>query len=103
MARNKAVPAPGIWARPAITRCSCCGQVEWRPGELYPGVGFIVTNLGRRAERVVAFYNQRGTAHARYVTRQMAEVAVSRQMFADIPSSISGCGHRPPGIGLVRA
>ena len=27
-----------------------------------PRVGFIVTNLGRPAERVVAFYNQRGTA-----------------------------------------
>jgi DDE family transposase len=32
------------------------------PGELYPRVGFIVTNLSRPAERVVAFYNQRGTA-----------------------------------------
>jgi hypothetical protein len=28
---------------------------------LYPRVGFIVTNLARSAERVVAFYNQRGT------------------------------------------
>ena len=37
-------------------------KVEWHPGELYPRVGFIVTNLGRPAERVVAFYNQRGTA-----------------------------------------
>jgi hypothetical protein len=27
-----------------------------------PRVGFIVTNLARPAERVVAFYNQRGTA-----------------------------------------
>ena len=27
----------------------------------YPRVGFIVTNLSRPAERVVAFYNQRGT------------------------------------------
>jgi len=37
-------------------------KVEWLPGELYPRVGFIVTNLSRPAERVVAFYNQRGTA-----------------------------------------
>ena len=37
-------------------------KVEWHPGELYPRVGFIVTNLVRPAERVVAFYNQRGTA-----------------------------------------
>jgi len=38
------------------------GKVEWHPGELVPRVGFIVTNLSRPAERVVAFYNQRGTA-----------------------------------------
>ena len=37
-------------------------MVEWHPGELYPRVGFILTNLARPAERVVAFYNQRGTA-----------------------------------------
>ena len=37
-------------------------KVEWHPGELYPRVGFIVTNLSRPAVRVVAFYNQRGKA-----------------------------------------
>jgi len=37
-------------------------KVEWYPGELYPRVGFTVTNLSRPAERVVAFYNHRGTA-----------------------------------------
>jgi hypothetical protein len=37
-------------------------KVEWHPGELYPRVGFIVTNLARPADRVVVFYNQRGTA-----------------------------------------
>ena len=129
-------------------------KVEWHPGELYPRVGSIVTNLARPAARVVAFYNQRGTceqfikegkgaikstrlscrtfaanavrlqlhvlaynlgnfmrtlalpkpaepwsltsqreklikvgakvvSHGRYVTFQMAEVAVSRQMFAE--------------------
>ena len=36
-------------------------KVEWRPGELVPRVGFIVTNMSRPAERVVAFYNKRGT------------------------------------------
>ena len=141
-------------------------KVEWHPGELYPRVGFIVTNLVRSAERVVAFYNQRGTAeqrikegkgaikwtrlscrsfaanavrlqlhvlaynlgnfmrtvampqateswsptslreklikigakvisHGRYVTFQMAEVAVPRQMFAEILLLIAGCGRRP--------
>ncbi len=37
-------------------------KVEWHPGELYPRVGFVVTNLSSSAERVVAFYNGRGTA-----------------------------------------
>ena len=130
------------------------------PASLYPRVGFIVTNLARPAERIVAFYNQRGTceqyikegksaikwtrlscrtfaanavrlqlhalaynlgnfmrtlampktaepwsltslreklvkigakvvSHGRYVTFQMAEVAVPRQMFAEILSLIA--------------
>jgi len=37
-------------------------KVEWHPGELCPRVGFIITNLSRPRERVVAFYNHRGTA-----------------------------------------
>ena len=31
-------------------------KVEWHPGELYPRVAFIVTNMSRPAENVVAFY-----------------------------------------------
>jgi hypothetical protein len=152
-------------------------KVEWHPGELYPRVGFIVTNLARRAERVVAFYNQRGTAeqwikegkgankwtrlscrtfvanavrfqlhalaynlgnvmrtlamlkaaaprsltslreklikigakvvsHGRYVTFQMAEVAVSRQMFNGILSLIArlraACASVSGGGGHIR-
>jgi hypothetical protein len=37
-------------------------KVEWHPCELYPRVGFLVTDLCRPPERVVAFYNGRGTA-----------------------------------------
>ena len=37
-------------------------KVEWHPGELVPRVGFIVTNLSRPAEQVVAFYNRRRKA-----------------------------------------
>ena len=37
-------------------------KVEWHKGELFPRIGFIVTNLSRSAKRVVRFYNQRGTA-----------------------------------------
>jgi hypothetical protein len=31
------------------------------PGELYPRVAFIVTNLSHPANRIMAFYKQRGT------------------------------------------
>lgn len=37
-------------------------RVEWHQGELYSRVGLIVTNLSRPSERVVKFYNGRGTA-----------------------------------------
>jgi len=37
-------------------------KIEWHKGELFPRVGFIVTNLWRAARRVVQFYNGRGTA-----------------------------------------
>jgi hypothetical protein len=37
-------------------------EVEWHPGELYPRVCFIITNLARPTERVVAFFNQRRTS-----------------------------------------
>jgi hypothetical protein len=37
-------------------------KVEWHKGELFPRVGFIVTNLRRKPRQVVKFYNGRGTA-----------------------------------------
>ncbi|QDT91549.1 Transposase DDE domain protein [Gimesia algae] len=37
-------------------------KVEWHAGELFPRVGFIVTNLNRHSKNVVKFYNGRGTA-----------------------------------------
>ena len=37
-------------------------KVEWHPGELFPRVGFIVTNLPMAPDWIVRFYNQRGTA-----------------------------------------
>ncbi len=141
-------------------------KVEWHPDELYPRVGFIVTNLSRPAKRVVAFYNQRGTAeqhikegknainwtrlschgfrnnevrlqlhvlaynmgnflrtlalpdevehwsmttlrdklikigakvvrHGRYITFQLAEVAIPRRLFAEILRLIDGLRPRP--------
>jgi len=153
----------GSWTKPRRV----VAKVEWHVGELYPRVGFIVTNLARRAENVVAFYNKRGTCeqyikegkgainwtrlscrsfaanavrlqlhalaynlgnflrtlatpepiknwslttlkeklikigakvvtHARYVAFQMAEVAIPRDLFADILQMIAAL--RPPPL-----
>jgi len=37
-------------------------KVEWHSGDLFPRVGFIVTNMSAKAEGVVHFYNGRGIA-----------------------------------------
>jgi hypothetical protein len=37
-------------------------KVEWHAGELFPRVGFLVTNLKGQTKKVVRFYNARGTA-----------------------------------------
>ena len=37
-------------------------KVEFHCGELFPRVGFIVTNLAASSRAVVRFYNKRGTA-----------------------------------------
>ena len=37
-------------------------KVEWYADELFPRVGFIVTNLTKQSKNVVKFYNGRGTA-----------------------------------------
>ena len=43
-------------ARPVVAK------VEFHAGELFPRVGFIVTNLEMDSRAVVRFYNKRGTA-----------------------------------------
>jgi hypothetical protein len=48
----------GSWNKPRRV----VAKVEWHPGQMFPTVGFIVTNMSRPAERVVDFYNHRGTA-----------------------------------------
>jgi hypothetical protein len=37
-------------------------KIEWHAGELFPRLGFIVTNLRWKHSNVVNFYNKRGTA-----------------------------------------
>ena len=149
-------------------------KVEWHQGELFPRVGFIVTNLTWRSKRVVKFYNGRGTAeqwikegknavkwtklscrafkdnqtrlqlfalaynlgnflrrlalpkpirhwslttlgerlikigakvtrHSKYVTFQLAEVAVTRNLFAAILARIARLALPPPVVGRMPA
>ena len=40
-------------------------KIEWHSGELFPRIGFIVTNLRWKSSNVVKFYNKRGTAEQR--------------------------------------
>lgn len=148
-------------------------KIEWHAGELFPRVGFIVTNLSWRSKNVVKFYNGRGTAeqwikegkkavkwtklscctfmdnqarlhlfalaynlgkflrrlalpkpvrhwslttlreklikigakvtrHAKYVTFQLAEVAVTRNLFATILARITRLAIPPPAVGLIQ-
>jgi Transposase DDE domain group 1 len=58
----------GSWSKPRRV----VAKVEWHPGELCPRVGFIVTNLARPAERIVGFYNHRGTCE-QYIKRVRAQ------------------------------
>jgi len=46
------------WDRPRRV----VAKVEWHEGELFPGVGFIVTNMSAKPEGIVHFYNGRGIA-----------------------------------------
>ena len=36
-------------------------KVEWHQGELFPRIGFVVTNMSSSPQAVVNFYNRRGT------------------------------------------
>ena len=49
------------WDRPRRV----VAKVEWHQGELFPRVGFVVTNINGIASKVVNFYNQRGAAAER--------------------------------------
>jgi hypothetical protein len=148
-------------------------KIEWHAGELFPRVGFIVTNLSKHSKNVVKFYNGRGTAeqwikegknavkwtklscrtfkdnqarlqlfalaynlgnflrrlalpkpvrnwslttlreklikigakvtrHAKYVTFQLAEVAVTRSLFAAILDRIARLAIPPPVLVSAR-
>ncbi len=46
------------WDRPRRV----VAKIEWHPGELFPKIGFIVTNLPMEPDEVTRFYNRRNTA-----------------------------------------
>jgi hypothetical protein len=80
-------------------------NVEWHQGELFPRVGFIVTNLGGGAKSVVDFYNQdrrEDGHHARYVTFQLAEVAVPRRLYRTILERITSSPTRADWASMSR-
>ena len=46
------------WSKPR----RIVAKIEFHPSELFPKIGFIVTNRSLPNERVLAFYNDRGMA-----------------------------------------
>ena len=52
-------------------------KVEFHFGELFPRVGFIVTNLTSKSRTVVHFYNKRGTAE-QWIKEGKQAVALTR-------------------------
>jgi hypothetical protein len=65
-------------------------KVELHSGELFPRVGFIVTNLERPAKRVVRFYNQRGTAEP-WIKQGKTAVKWTRLSCHDFVTIRCGC------------
>src|SRR5450759_1230780 len=62
-------PTPVVWYKGFLYQAArwktarrVVAKVECHFGELFPRVGFIVTNLGTDSRAVVRFYNKRGTA-----------------------------------------
>jgi hypothetical protein len=45
-------------------------KVEWYSGDLFPRVGFIVTNMSAKTVSVVRFYNGRGVAE-QWISKKM--------------------------------
>ena len=83
----------GSWER----KRRIVAKVEWHPGELYPRVGFIVTNLSRPAERVVAFYNQRGKAE-QYIKEGKNAIKWTRLSWPQVPRQCRPAPASHPGL-----
>ena len=72
-------------------------KVEWHPGELCPRVGFIVTNMSRPAERVVAFYNHRGTAE-QYIKEGKYAIKWTPAVMQQVPQQRGSAPVSRPGL-----
>jgi hypothetical protein len=75
---------PGVWykgfhdqAASWKTARRMVAKAEFRFGELFPRVGFTVTNLGTDSRAVVRFYNKRGTAQ-QWITEGKQAVKMTR-------------------------
>lgn len=70
-------------------------KVEWHPGELYPRVGFIATNMGRPAERVRRVLQQAQNLRAVDQVRQGRD-----QVDAAVMPDVRG-QHGPPSASCT--
>ncbi len=57
----------GSWTKPRRV----VAKAEFHPGELFPRVGFIVTNRSLHNERVLAFYNDRRLSCMRFAANEV--------------------------------
>ncbi len=75
-------------------------RIEWHPGEIFPRVGFIVTNLAVAPDWVVRFYNQRGTAEQHLLAHASMRCQATHQGCANTPSAGPAC--RASGSATTR-
>ena len=61
-------------------------KVEFHCGELFPRVGFIVTNLETPSRAVVRFYNKRGTAEQWIKEGKVPEIGITGTPVIDTPT-----------------
>jgi hypothetical protein len=75
-------------------------KVGWHPEELYPRVGFVVTNMSRPAERVVAFYNKRGTCE-QWIKEGKGAIKWTRLSCRSRPTPCGSSFMRSPTISAI--
>ncbi len=66
-------------------------KVEFHAGELFPRVGFIVTNTQLRNRAVVRFYNKRGQAE-QWIKEGKQEVKMTRRPATGFVAMKCACG-----------